>query len=118
MVHKVEFNKVRGIVEAALFSKYGEAGVLDITSYSLDETRHTCELNTLWGEPGEGRGRCLLLELNNETGEVRELTSEGVRTILATPEQRLLKLLEEGISMGKFNAVKAQRAVWDDFTSR
>lgn len=31
----------------------------------------------------------------------------------STPEQRLLKLLEEGISMGKFNAVKAQEEVWE-----
>ena len=118
MVQEVKFKGIRGIVKVALLSKYGEAGVLDITSYVLNESTNTCELNTLWEKPETGRSRCLLLELDKKTAEVKELTPEGTRLIIATPEQRLLELLEEGISMGKFNAVKAQREVWDDFTSR
>lgn len=114
MVQKIRFKEIRQIVEAALLAKYEERGKLNIISYVPSEGSHTCELNTLWEKPGEGYARCLLLEVNNETAEVRELTP---KPIIATPEQRLLKLLEEGISMGRFNAVKAQKEVWDDFAS-
>lgn len=118
MIQEIEFKEIRGIVEAALLAKYREDGKLSITSYLLNKSEHTCKLNTLWEKPGVGHSRCLLLELDSRTVEVRELTPEGTKLIIATPEQRLLELLEEGISMGKFNAIKAQRAVWDDFTSR
>lgn len=73
---------------------------------------------------GEERGKRILeaaIASHKEYKDVKEKVSsllEKVASLALTPEEYLLELLEKGIPMGKFDAVKVQREVWDDLTSK
>lgn len=56
-------------------------------------------------------------EYKDAKGKLSNLL-EKVASFGVTPEKWLLELLEKGIPMGKFDAVKVQREAWDDLTSK
>lgn len=117
MPKEITFEEISKITESALKALYPEAEKPTINARSRDEENHMW-VSILFGKSGDALNRSAFFGIDLETSKVKEFSWENPKITTLAPEQRLLKLLEEGISMGKFDAVKAQREVWDDFTSR
>jgi hypothetical protein len=99
MAQQIRSSGIPRNIADALQIGYEEEQQIHFVSGVWEKDAQVWQLKALWGKPEENPARISVI-------------------IVPAPERMLLDLLEEGISMGGFNAVEAKKEVWDNLTSK